>query len=107
MYPPDISAYQKKKAWRRWEAERMEIYEEHKFEWFDLLISETRLPDINDELKFNHYHPSYSEEIQALLWVFNNFRRDQDIENKVKMDWGDNMVSHVFHTMSKRITRYL
>jgi hypothetical protein len=107
MYPPDTLVYQKKKARRRWEAERIKIYEEHKFEWLDLLISETRLPEINDELKFNHYPPSYSGNTQAILWVFNNFRRDQDIENKVKKDWGDNMVLYVFHTMSRRITRYL
>lgn len=107
MYPPDTSEYQKRKVRRRWEAERTKIYEEHKFEWFDLLVSETRLPDINHELKFNHYPPSYSGNTQALLWVFNNFRHDQEIVNKVKNDWGDDMVSHVIHTMSKHITRYL
>ena len=83
MYPPGTSVYQQNKARKRWEAERMEIYEEHKFEWLDAFLSRGSLPYINDSLKFNHYPPSYSESKQAWVWVYHKFLDDKEIINKL------------------------
>lgn len=102
MYPPGTSAYYQKKARKRWEAERMEIYGEHKFEWLAAFLSDTKLPDINDSLKFNHPHVNYYRHKQAWLWVYDKFEHDQDIINKVKSDRNVNSVSYLFDETRKR-----
>jgi len=110
MYPPGTSAYYQKKARERWEAERMEIYGEHKFEWLAAFLSDTTLPDINDSLKFNQHptsnssnpsNPSYSNHKQAWLWVLDKFKHDQEIINKVKSDRNVNSVSCFFDERRK------
>ncbi|MDK2938208.1 MAG: hypothetical protein PWQ51_372 [Methanolobus sp.] len=83
MYPPSTSVYQQNKARKRWEAERMEIYEEHKFEWLHAFLSRGSLPYINDSLKFNHYPPSNSENTQAWVWVYHKFLDDKEIINNL------------------------
>ncbi|SFM49571.1 hypothetical protein [Methanolobus profundi] len=86
MYPPGTSAYYQNKARKRWEAERMEIYNEHKYEWLAAFISDKILPDINGLLKFNHWPQSCSRKAQAWLWVYEKLENDQEIINSRKHD---------------------
>jgi hypothetical protein len=84
MYPSGISAYQQNKARKRWEAERMEIYEEHKFEWLDVFLSSGSLPYINDLLKFNKNSQRYDKNEQAWLWVYFKFLDDTELIKKTE-----------------------
>lgn len=89
MYPPGTSKYYQKKARKRWEAERMEIYEEHKFDWLASFLSDTELPYINDSLKFHHRPDSdtrYIRNEKSWTWVYDKFKDDQEIINKVKSE---------------------
>jgi hypothetical protein len=85
MYPPGTSTYQQSKALKRWEAERMEMYEEHKFEWLDAFLSRGSLPDINDSLKFDQ-NPHRNPNVQAWLWVYNKFQEDEELIKKTEHD---------------------
>ncbi|KGK99216.1 hypothetical protein LI82_04115 [Methanococcoides methylutens] len=102
MYPPGTSAYHQGKARKRWEAERMEIYEEHKFEWLTAFLSDTKLPDINDLLKFNHHPASHSTYKQAWLWVYDKFEHDKEIKNKAKSERNVDSVWYLFRETYKR-----
>lgn len=87
MYPPGTSVYRQNKARKRWEAERMDIYEKHKFEWVDAFLSRGMLPDINDSLRFNQNPQRYSRNTQAWLWVYEKFQKDKVLITKIENDW--------------------
>jgi hypothetical protein len=110
MYPPGTTAHQQNKARKRWETERMEIYEKHKFEWVDAFLSREMLPEINDELKFNNWHQNYSRNKQAWLWVYYKFIEDRELIKKIDHDHNNKFSDSPFvfdclyalHEMRKR-----